>query len=74
MQEGLQSMAGEMSAEEATKTTEAPAVMTVAGEEGKISFGKATTLTMVMCAMHVCCWFTIILKFSFSLNIFVLVQ
>ena len=37
-------MAGEMSAEEATKTTEAPAVMTVAGEEGKISFGKPSTL------------------------------
>ena len=40
LQGGKQYMAGEMSAEEATKTTEAPAVMTVAGEEGKISFGK----------------------------------
>ena len=55
-------MAGEMSAEEATKTTEAPAVMTVAGEEGKISFGKPSNpfisyhfniiITMVLPVAH----------------------
>lgn len=39
-------MAGEMSAEEATKTTEAPAVMTVAGEEVKIEVPQTREVNM----------------------------
>ncbi len=47
LQEGSQRyMAAEMSADDATKPTEAPAVMTVQGEEGKIEFGNGLLFLM----------------------------